>query len=79
MSTCVCGAELDQMALSCRACGRKFTLDANQTGDVEATRRIDWDAEFDKLARGELRPARAEVVPDVRRPWWRRWGGRSRR
>lgn len=73
MATCVCGAVLDQMALSCTACGRRFTLDASQTGDVESTRRIDWDAEFDKLASGQLRPARAEVVPPTRRPWWRRW------
>ncbi len=71
MSKCECGQELSQTSLRCAYCGRKFTIDSHQSGNIEQSREVDWDSEFKKLESGQLRPARAEIVPR-RRGFWSR-------
>lgn len=71
MSKCSCGAILDGTSLRCASCGKKFTVDAHQSGATESDRSIDWDAEFEKLAAGELRPARVEATPEKPSLWKR--------
>lgn len=76
MTKCACGATLDATSLRCAACGKKFTIDAHQSGTADTSRDVDWDAEFEKLAAGELRPARIEVTP-TKPALWKRWFRRS--
>ncbi|MEI6404337.1 MAG: hypothetical protein WCO64_01035 [Actinomycetes bacterium] len=71
MTKCQCGATLLATSLRCDACGRKFTIDANQSGNYTGAQPVDWDAEFDKLATGTLRPARIEQTPRPRGFWAR--------
>lgn len=76
VNTCSCGATLDGTSLRCAACGKKFTVDAHQSGATESDRAIDWDAEFEKLTAGQLRPARVEVTPE-KLSWWKRFFNRN--
>jgi hypothetical protein len=71
MNKCSCGALLDGTSLTCSACGKKFKVDAHQSGASANERSVDWDAEFEKLAAGDLRPARKEVTPTKPSLWQR--------